>query len=112
MQAPAARAPHAFSGARKPRTLSVSAAAAAPGGGGAASPSPRPGSPVPQQRVATTAEAAATLEAAAASSPVMSKVEMWSGDKKLQTQVFPLAQDTIAIRSLDWDRDRFDIEFG
>lgn len=41
----------------------------------------------------------------------MSKVEMWNG-KKLQTQVFPLAKDTVAIRSLDWDRDRFDIEFG
>jgi hypothetical protein len=41
----------------------------------------------------------------------MSKVEMWNG-KKLQTQVFPLAKDTVAIRSLDWERDRFDIEFG
>ena len=28
------------------------------------------------------------------------------------TQVLPLADDTISIRSLDWDRDRFDIEFG
>jgi len=36
---------------------------------------------------------------------------MWNG-KKLQTQVFPLAKDTVAIRSLDWERDRFDIEFG
>eukprot|EP00850_Spirogloea_muscicola_P021974 SM000270S10371 [mRNA] locus=s270:27556:32402:- [translate_table: standard] len=29
-----------------------------------------------------------------------------------QTQVWPIAQDTTTIRSLDWDRDRFDIEFG
>lgn len=27
-------------------------------------------------------------------------------------QVLPLTDDTISIRSLDWDRDRFDIEFG
>ncbi|KXZ42718.1 hypothetical protein GPECTOR_122g459 [Gonium pectorale] len=26
--------------------------------------------------------------------------------------VLPIAEDTITIRSLDWDRDRFDIEFG
>lgn len=43
---------------------------------------------------------------------LMSAVEMWNGDKRLQTQVFQLAQDTVAIRSLDYDRDRFDIEFG
>ena len=27
-------------------------------------------------------------------------------------QVATIAEDTTAIRSLDWDRDRFDIEFG
>lgn len=27
-------------------------------------------------------------------------------------QVVDVADDTISIRSLDWDRDRFDIEFG
>eukprot|EP00955_Chlamydomonas_euryale_P003850 40081-Chlamydomonas_euryale.AAC.1 len=27
-------------------------------------------------------------------------------------QVLPLAENTVSIRSLDWDRDRFDIEFG
>lgn len=43
---------------------------------------------------------------------LMSGVEMWNGDKRLQTQVLQLAQDTVAIRSLDYDRDRFDIEFG
>jgi hypothetical protein len=36
---------------------------------------------------------------------------MWNG-KKLQMQVLPLAPDTVALRSLDWERDRFDIEFG
>ena len=28
------------------------------------------------------------------------------------SQVVEVADDTISIRSLDWDRDRFDIEFG
>lgn len=32
--------------------------------------------------------------------------------KRLQTVVVDVAQDTVSIRSLDWDRDRFDIEFG
>lgn len=32
--------------------------------------------------------------------------------KRLTTQVEAIATDTMAIRSLDWDRDRFDIEFG
>jgi hypothetical protein len=42
-----------------------------------------------------------------------SEVALWGGDKRrLQTQTFDLAQDTVCIRSLDWDRDRFDIEFG
>lgn len=31
---------------------------------------------------------------------------------RLTTQVEGITKDTIAIRSLDWDRDRFDIEFG
>lgn len=31
---------------------------------------------------------------------------------RLTTQVEAITDDTIAIRSLDWDRDRFDIEFG
>jgi flavorubredoxin/flavin reductase (DIM6/NTAB) family NADH-FMN oxidoreductase RutF len=33
-------------------------------------------------------------------------------EKRLTTQTAALGQDTTAIRSLDWDRDRFDIEFG
>lgn len=32
--------------------------------------------------------------------------------KRLTMQVEDIAADTTAIRSLDWDRDRFDIEFG
>jgi flavorubredoxin/flavin reductase (DIM6/NTAB) family NADH-FMN oxidoreductase RutF len=32
--------------------------------------------------------------------------------KRLTIQTVEIAQDTTAIRSLDWDRDRFDIEFG
>ncbi|WP_017306523.1 diflavin flavoprotein [Spirulina subsalsa] len=32
--------------------------------------------------------------------------------KRLTTQTAEIAADTITIRSLDWDRDRFDIEFG
>lgn len=42
----------------------------------------------------------------------MSKIEMWNDNRRLQTQVFDLALDTVCIRSLDWDRERFDIEFG
>jgi flavorubredoxin/flavin reductase (DIM6/NTAB) family NADH-FMN oxidoreductase RutF len=33
-------------------------------------------------------------------------------EKRLTMQVVEIAMDTTAIRSLDWDRDRFDIEFG
>jgi flavorubredoxin/flavin reductase (DIM6/NTAB) family NADH-FMN oxidoreductase RutF len=32
--------------------------------------------------------------------------------KRLTTQTLDIATETTAIRSLDWDRDRFDIEFG
>ncbi|HLP91706.1 MAG TPA: diflavin flavoprotein [Nostocaceae cyanobacterium] len=32
--------------------------------------------------------------------------------KRLTMQTVEIAEDTTAIRSLDWDRDRFDIEFG
>jgi hypothetical protein len=42
----------------------------------------------------------------------MSKIHKWQGDKRLQTQVLEIAENTVAIRSLDWDRDRFDIEFA
>ncbi len=33
-------------------------------------------------------------------------------EKRLTIQTVDIAQETTAIRSLDWDRDRFDIEFG
>ncbi len=33
-------------------------------------------------------------------------------EKRLTIQTAVIAQDTTTIRSLDWDRDRFDIEFG
>ncbi|MCW6036774.1 diflavin flavoprotein [Spirulina subsalsa FACHB-351] len=33
-------------------------------------------------------------------------------EKRLTTQTAQIAADTTTIRSLDWDRDRFDIEFG
>lgn len=42
----------------------------------------------------------------------MSEIEMFEGKKRLQTQVLPIAENTVCIRSLDWDRDRFDIEFA
>ncbi|NEQ66980.1 MAG: FprA family A-type flavoprotein, partial [Symploca sp. SIO2D2] len=32
--------------------------------------------------------------------------------KRLSIQTAEIAADTTTIRSLDWDRDRFDIEFG
>ena len=33
-------------------------------------------------------------------------------EKRLTIQTVEIAEDTTAIRSLDWDWDRFDIEFG
>jgi len=47
----------------------------------------------------------------------LSDVAVWSNpanneNYKLQTQIVKLTNDTTVIRSLDWDRDRFDIEFG
>ncbi|GAB4823920.1 hypothetical protein N2152v2_010966 [Parachlorella kessleri] len=42
----------------------------------------------------------------------MSDIVMWNGSKRLQTCVTDVAKNTVTIRSLDWDRDRFDIEFG
>lgn len=33
-------------------------------------------------------------------------------EQRLTMQVLEIAPDTTALRSLDWDRDRFDIEFG
>jgi hypothetical protein len=63
-------------------------------------------------RSVATAAAAVEAHVQTGSAAKLSPVEMWNGNKRLQTQVLPLAQNTIAIRSLDFDRDRFDIEFG
>ncbi|MCO5557478.1 hypothetical protein L7F22_011043 [Adiantum nelumboides] len=42
----------------------------------------------------------------------LSKVITWQPGKRLQTQTSQITSDISTIRSLDWDRDRFDIEFG
>eukprot|EP00270_Netrium_digitus_P007188 TRINITY_DN2093_c0_g1_i1.p1 TRINITY_DN2093_c0_g1~~TRINITY_DN2093_c0_g1_i1.p1 ORF type:complete len:652 (+),score=178.64 TRINITY_DN2093_c0_g1_i1:50-2005(+) len=42
----------------------------------------------------------------------LSPVVKWEQGKRLQTQTVEIASNTTSIRSLDWDRDRFDIEFG
>ena len=51
------------------------------------------------------------VQPAATSPHKLSPIELWNG-KRLQTVVADVADDTITIRSLDWDRDRFDIEFA
>mmetsp|Transcript_16445 Transcript_16445/g.26488 ORF Transcript_16445/g.26488 Transcript_16445/m.26488 type:complete len:630 (-) Transcript_16445:543-2432(-) len=58
--------------------------------------------------------AAVTRAAVAEPAPAVrnSEVTLWEGTKRLQTQVCEVGVDTTCIRSLDWDRDRFDIEFG
>ena len=42
----------------------------------------------------------------------LSAIQLWNGSKRLQTLVADAAADTVTIRCLDWDRDRFDIEFA
>ncbi|GBF98453.1 hypothetical protein Rsub_11098 [Raphidocelis subcapitata] len=99
-------APRILASAQQPPARRTAAPQPAPAAS-AAPPAPRRGVPAPP--------AAAAPAAAAVQEPgtvMMSAVEMWNGDKRLQTQVFQLAADTVAIRSLDYDRDRFDIEFG
>lgn len=46
------------------------------------------------------------------SPPKLSKVVKWQPGKRLQTQTAQITPDISTIRALDWDRDRFDIEFG
>lgn len=58
--------------------------------------------------VPTVAAAAVT----AAPPAKLSKVINWQPNKRLQTQTSQITSDISTIRSLDWDRDRFDIEFG
>lgn len=50
-------------------------------------------------------------EAAVAESKLSGVLE-WEVGKRLQVQRAPIAPNLTTIRSLDWDRDRFDIEFG
>ena len=68
--------------------------------------------PIHMQPLTPHAVCACQVVAAPPGELTMSDVMMWNGNKRLQTQVLPLTDDTISIRSLDWDRDRFDIEFG
>lgn len=53
------------------------------------------------------AQAASVAEAAKVSPMVK-----WQESKRIQTQSVVIGPETKTIRSLDWDRDRFDIEFG
>lgn len=72
-----------------------------------------PTAQAPRHRRSLVMAAAAATDAPAFDTPhKMSPIEMWNGSKRLQTLVADVAQDTITIRSLDWDRDRFDIEFA
>ncbi|EFN57371.1 hypothetical protein CHLNCDRAFT_142758 [Chlorella variabilis] len=66
---------------------------------------------VRRQRLHVAAAASTDAPPAATSPHKLSPIELWNG-KRLQTVVADVADDTITIRSLDWDRDRFDIEFA
>lgn len=63
-------------------------------------------------RAATVRAAIAEPPGSSASEVKNSEIQMFEGTKRLQTQVAEIGADTTCIRSLDWDRDRFDIEFG
>lgn len=47
--------------------------------------------------------------AAVAEPPQLSQIELWQEGKRLQTQTCPVVPDVTTIRSLDWDRNRFDM---
>jgi len=65
------------------------------------------------RRARRTRTQAAVADPPPAREPVRtSDIELFEGKKRLQTQATSLGGDTTLIRSLDWDRDRFDIEFG
>lgn len=51
-------------------------------------------------------QATATLTTEA---PRVSRIEKWQETKRIQTQSAVIAPETKVIRSLDWDRDRFDM---
>ena len=67
---------------------------------------------VPLSRRTPLTRAKAVAEPPTTSEVKNSDIQMWEGTKRLQTQVTEVGKDTTCIRSLDWDRDRFDIEFG
>ncbi|KAG0587056.1 hypothetical protein KC19_2G137700 [Ceratodon purpureus] len=50
--------------------------------------------------------------ASVAEAPKVSQMVKWQETKRIQTQSVVIGPETKTIRSLDWDRDRFDIEFG
>ena len=74
--------------------------------------------PITSRRARRASARAAVADPNAASAPPArepvrtSDIELFEGKKRLQTQATSLGGDTTLIRSLDWDRDRFDIEFG
>lgn len=65
----------------------------------------------PPARVRVSVSVSASAAAVAAPAKLSSIVN-WQPGKRLQTQTAPITSDITTIRSLDWDRDRFDIEFG
>eukprot|EP00793_Prasinoderma_coloniale_P005039 PRCOL_00000800-RA len=58
------------------------------------------------------AVASAAVAAPAPCTGTISEPLLWGEGNKLQTQVVEIGENTTAIRCLDWDRARFDIEFG
>ena len=45
-------------------------------------------------------------------SPNSGTIKATTQESRLSIQSLPIETDTTAIRSLDWERSRFDIEFG
>ena len=102
------------------RAPAVPAMAALP-----ASPQTRPGSQPPgafagrakKARAARGARTALAARGGEERDVEMSEIQSWTGltpgkEYRLQTMsIEEVAEDTSTIRSLDWDRDRFDIEF-
>jgi hypothetical protein len=74
--------------------------------------------PAPRRAAAASAASASASAAAAAAPPAAATevrdygVTLWAGTKRLQVVAADVAPATRTLRSLDWDRDRFDIEFG
>lgn len=47
--------------------------------------------------------------ASVAEAPKVSQIVKWQESKRIQTQSVVIGPETKSIRSLDWDRDRFDM---